>query len=452
VVEGEREVALTRGEFLRKVVHMASGLFALLLRDLGIWAAFVALGALCFNLFLLPRIGGRKMWRQHELDRGGALGIILYPIAVLLLILIFHRRMEIAAAAWGILAFGDGMASIAGIQFGRRKLPWNPKKSWVGSLAYVIFGGFAAAAFLLWTAPGEYAPAFALAICFAASLLAAALESIPQGLDDNIGVPVVAGLFLLGLALTEGRWGEFLADGGLPLRLLLAAVVNAALAGAAYAAKSVNRSGVVVGFLVGFLIYAFLDWEGYLLLLAFFVIGTACTKIGYRRKEAAKLAQEDKGRRGARHALANAGVAVACAVFAALTGHPVLFGLAFAGAFATAAADTSSSEIGQLLGRRTFLPTNFKPVPRGTEGAVSLEGTLAGVIASLVIAALGALLGLYPWTGVLPIVAAAFIGTMFESIVGAALEKRQLLDNEALNFLNTLVGALVAAAFIPLVV
>jgi uncharacterized protein (TIGR00297 family) len=214
----------------------------------------------------------------------------------------------------------------------------------------------------------------------------------------------------------------------------------------------VDRSGVVAGFFVGFLIYAFYDWRGYLLLLAFFVIGSATTKLGYRKKAAAKLAQEKGGRRGARHALANAGVATACAIFAGVTDYRVLFGLAFAGAFATAAADTSSSEIGQLLGRRTFLLTTFRAVPRGTEGAVSLEGTLAGVLASLIVAVLGAALGLYPWMGVLAVVVAAFVGTTFESVVGAALEKRQLLDNEALNFLNTLVGALVAAAFTPWVV
>jgi uncharacterized protein (TIGR00297 family) len=135
-----------------------------------------------------------------------------------------------------------------------------------------------------------------------------------------------------------------------------------------------------------------------------------------------------------------------------MTGHPVLFALAFAGAFATAASDTASSEIGQLLGRRTYLVTTFRPVPRGTEGAVSLEGTLAGVFASLVIAALGAGLGLFSWKGVPVVAFAAFVGTTFESVVGAALEKRQLLDNEALNFLNTLVGALVAAAFTAWVV
>jgi uncharacterized protein (TIGR00297 family) len=444
-------MALTRGELARKVVHMGVGTIAFSLRFLGpLWAAILAAGALGFNLFLLPRIGGRKLWREHEVASGASIGIILYPLTVLLLILVFWQRLEVAAGAWGILAFGDGMASVAGMSLGRRKLPWNPRKSWMGSLAYVLFGTVAAAALLIWTAPNQdrsYGWAFALVACFATALLAAALESLPQGLDDNLGVPLVSGLFLLGLVLTQGHWGAFLADPGLPMRLLIAAAVNAALAGAAYAARTVDRSGVVAGFLVGFVIYAFLSWQGYLLLIAFFVLGSAATKLGYRKKAAARLAQENKGRRGARHALANAGVATACAIFAAMTGHPVLFALAFAGAFATAAADTASSEIGQLLGRRTYLVTTFRPVPRGTEGAVSLEGTLAGILASAIIAALGAALGLFSWKGVPVVILAAFVGTTFESVVGAALEKRQLLDNEALNFLNTLVGALVAAAF-----
>lgn len=446
-------MAMSRGELLRKTTHMAMGLFAFLLRYIGpFWAAVLAATALAFNLFLFPRLGGRNLWREHERSAGSSLGIVLYPLAVLVLVLVFYRRLEVAAAAWGILAFGDGMATVAGMTLGRKKLPWNPGKSWIGSAAYVLFGGIAAAALLVWTAPvsgNAYDWPFAFAVCFATALLAAAIESLPQGLDDNLGVPLVAGLFLLGLVLTQGRWEGFLEQDGLALRLGLAVLVNALLAGAAYAARTVDRSGVATGFLVGSAIYFFLDWRGYLLLLAFFVIGSACTKFGYKTKAAHKIAQEKGGRRGARHALANAGVATACALFAALTPHPVLFGLAFAGAFATAVADTASSEIGQVLGRRTFLITTFRPVPRGTEGAVSVEGTLAGVIASAVIAALGAAVGLFPWIGVAAVVVAAFVGTTFESVVGAALEKRQLLDNEALNFLNTLVGALVAVAFTP---
>ena len=449
-------MALTRSEMLRKVTHMSMGLFAFAVGWLGpLWSAVLAATALVFNLFLLPRIGGRRLYREHELSAGSSAGIVLYPLAVLILILVFYRKLEVAAATWGILAFGDGMASVAGMTLGRTKLPWNPRKSWAGTIAFALFGGIAAAALLVWTArwtPGEYSWPFAFAVCGAAAILAAGLESLPQGLDDNIGVPLVSGLFLLGLVLTQGHWDDFLATDGLLLRLGMGILVNAALAGAAYKARTVDMSGVVAGFLVGLTIYLFLDWEGYLLLLSFFVIGSACTKFGYETKAAHKIAQEGGGRRGARNALANAGVAMACAVFAAATGHPVLFGLAFAGAFATAASDTASSEIGQVIGRRTFLLTTFRPVPRGTEGAVSLEGTLAGVAASLVIGALGALVGLYPWIGILPVVVAAFVGTTFESLVGAALEKRQLLDNEALNFLNTLVGALVAAAFSPWVV
>jgi len=144
-------------------------------------------------------------------------------------------------------------------------------------------------------------------------------------------------------------------------------------------------------------------------------------------------------------------VATACAVFAALTPYPALFAVAFAAAFATAAADTVSSEIGQLVGRRTFLITTLRPVPRGTDGAVSLEGTLAGVAAAIAIGALGAAVALYPWLCVLPVAGAAVIGTTFESVVGATLEQRRLLDNEALNFLNTLVGALAGVALAALV-
>ncbi len=436
--------ALPAGELPRKIVHIGSGLFALALRPLGpLGSAAMAAFAIVFNFLILPRVGGRNLLREGE--RGRSIGILLYPVSVFLLVIVFWRHLEVAAAGWGLLAFGDGMASVVGLTLGGPRLPWNPKKSWSGTIAFALFGGAAAWGFVLWTAPGVYPVAFAGACCFAAAMVAAVLESQPQGLDDNLGVPMVASLFLLGLLLTEGRWGELLA-GGFWGRLGVGFAINALFAVAAYAARSVDRSGVIAGTLLGTAIYALLSWRGFLLLVAFFVLGTACTKLGYQRKAAAKLAQEAGGRRGARHAFANAGVAAACALFAAATPYPILFGLAFAGAFATAAADTAGSEIGQLLGRRTFKLTTLRPVPRGTEGAVSLEGTLAGILVSIAIGGLGFWVGLYPALGIAVVTVAAFVGTTFESLVGGALERSALLDNEALNFLNTLVGALVAAS------
>jgi len=435
----------------RKVVHMAVGLMAFLVRFLGpLWSAACALAAVLFNILLLPRIGGRKLWREAETTRGAAVGIVLYPIAVLLLILVFHWRLEIAAAVWGVLAFGDGMASLVGMTIGRTKLPWNPRKSWAGSAAYVLFGTAGAAGLLLWTAPGRYDVAFAVAAGLATALAGALVESIPQALDDNISVPIVAGLLLFCIVLSQGHWSDAIAA-GLPLRLAIGAGVNLLLAGLAYGIRGVDRSGAVMGWILGTAMWGFLGWPAWVLLLAFFVIGTGCTKLGYRRKAAAKLAQEKGGRRSARHAIANGGVAAVASVFAATTAFPMQFAMALAGALATAAGDTAGSEIGQLWGRRTFLVTTLRPVPRGTQGAISVEGTLAGLAASALVAALGAAFGLYPWLGAVAVTIAAFLGSVLESVIGATLERGGLLDNEAVNFLNTLIGALLAVALSPYV-
>jgi uncharacterized protein (TIGR00297 family) len=180
------------------------------------------------------------------------------------------------------------------------------------------------------------------------------------------------------------------------------------------------------------------------MLLVFFVLGTACTKIGYAKKALLGIAQEKGGRRSARNALANTGAGVIFAFLAVATPHHALFTLALAAAFATAASDTVASEIGQAFGRTTYLVTNFKRVPAGTEGAVSFEGTLAGIATSTVPAAFAAATSMISWPGAAVVVAAAFLGTTLESYLGATLERTNTIDNEVVNFANTLAGGLAA--------
>lgn len=442
-------------EIRRKAVHMGSGSIAFAMRFLGPWGSLAgALAAVVFNAAILPRLGGRALLREGEVEHGRSIGILLYPVTVLTLVLVFWNRLEIAAAVWGILAFGDGMASIVGMAIGRAKLPWNPSKSWAGSLAFWFFGTASAATLLLWTAPGRYETGFAIAIAAAATLFAALLESLPQGLDDNLGVPLVTGIVLWGLSLTGGGWAPLVADPALPRRLLIGASVNALLAGIGWLTGGVSRSGVIAGFLVGTAIWGLTDWQGYGLLLAFYVLGTVCTKVGYAQKAAAGIAQEKGGRRGAKNALAKTTVPFWAALFAATVtagdgNLGLVFATAFAASFATAAADTVSSEIGKAFGRRTYLSTNFRPVPRGTEGAVSFEGTLAGVLASLAVAGLGVWSGFVDQRALWIVPAASFVANWLEGVVGATIERRGLLDNEAVNFLNTLCGAVLAglAAF-----
>ncbi len=230
--------------------------------------------------------------------------------------------------------------------------------------------------------------------------------------------------------------------------LVTAALVNAAIAAASYLAGAVNAAGVVGGFAVGFVILYCGGWGAFAVLLFFFVAGSAATKLGYSKKASIGVAQEDKGRRGAKHALANCGApALAAVIYWAGKGDGsggMNWAMAaFAGAFATALFDTMSSEIGQLYGKHPFLITTLRPVPVGTDGAVSLEGTAAGLLAAAVMAAFGAALGLYGWLAAAFVAAGAFVGTTFESIIGA-LGSAKRLNNELLNFLNTVVGGAAA--------
>ena len=118
--------------------------------------------------------------------------------------------------------------------------------------------------------------------------------------------------------------------------------------------------------------------------------------------------------------------------------------IALLGALAEATADTVSSEIGAAFGGRPYLLTTFRRVDSGTDGAVSLLGTVAGSVAAALVVAIGSWsLGLTLRDG-----SAAFTGGLaglfFDSLLGATLERRGWLGNDWVNFLSTVVGGLVA--------
>ena len=111
---------------------------------------------------------------------------------------------------------------------------------------------------------------------------------------------------------------------------------------------------------------------------------------------------------------------------------------------ATAAADTCSSEVGKAYGDRTMGITTLQPVPPGTEGGVSLEGTLAGAAAAALVAAMGPVGRLYAWTLVPLVAVAGVLGSLAESVLGAVAERRGWMGNDVLNALNTAFGAAIA--------
>ncbi|MBA2441305.1 MAG: DUF92 domain-containing protein [Rubrobacter sp.] len=220
-----------------------------------------------------------------------------------------------------------------------------------------------------------------------------------------------------------------------------ALAVTAVCAVLAYALGAVGASGALGGFVVGVLIYVSLGPGGFAVLALFVAAGSALTRLGYSLKERRGAAEGRGGRRGARNTLANGGVAVVCALLAALTPYPAAFAAAFVAALGAAFADTAESEVGQLARRPPRLITSLKAVSAGTDGAVSLPGTLAGAAAAGLTAALGYAVGLLGTAGgVLLVGVAAFLGTVVDSLLGALAPR---LGNELTNVLCTLAAALV---------
>lgn len=200
----------------------------------------------------------------------------------------------------------------------------------------------------------------------------------------------------------------------------------------------------------------FAAWRTALIpVLVLLVMTSAATRFGRARKERLGIAETRKGRVAAQVA-ANLGVAALVATRImqmwlgdglALPYSPTLplFTVALA-ALAEAAADTISSEIGQVLGGPPIMLTTLRRVEAGTDGAVTLVGTLAGVLAAGIVSAAGVLaLG-----GGLAMLAVSWaggvFGLFFDSLLGATLERQEWLNNDAVNFLSTASAAAFSAA------
>ena len=138
---------MSRGELLRKVVHIGCGGFAFLLRDLlPAQAAAMAVAAFVFNWQVLPRIGGRALWRGADHAHGYPRGILLYPLVGAGP----HPLLLERASGWrprsGVsLAFGDGWPRSWARPWADRACPGTASKGWVGLAAFVVFGTLGAA-------------------------------------------------------------------------------------------------------------------------------------------------------------------------------------------------------------------------------------------------------------------------------------------------------------------
>ena len=185
--------------------------------------------------------------------------------------------------------------------------------------------------------------------------------------------------------------------------------------------KWLTGRGVAAALGVGLATGYGLGWRGLLLLLGFFVSSSLLSK---------------KTSRNHRQVLANGGIAALSALLGSW--------LAFAGSLAAATADTWATEIGQFSPTPPRLITNGTRVPAGTDGGMTLLGTVGGIAGAGLIAGLavgpgpgGSGLGL-----AMRVAVAGIIGMLLDSLLGATVQRKvRWVDNDAVNLAATLTGA-----------
>lgn len=286
---------------------------------------------------------------------------------------------------------------------------------------------------------GRLALPFAAFLAAVGALVAALLRTMLFERDDPLVLVSVAlllwGFLELGVAATPVTVGV-----GIGVSVLLGYV--------AFALGTASLTGMLTGVLLALLAIVLGGYGWFAILVTFFGLGGLASKFRYDEKLERGIAQENEGARGSGNVLANSAVALVAVVLFAASGRmgmaPAPFRFAFAGSVAAAMADTLSSEIGGLFdGPR--LVTTLERVEPGTDGAVTWQGQVAGLVGSGIVAGIAALFFDLGPLGAGIVIAGGLAGTTADSLLGATLEGG-LLDNQGVNLLATLAGAVTSAA------
>ncbi|MGQ4556457.1 DUF92 domain-containing protein [Halobellus sp. GM3] len=389
-------------------------------------AAFGVTDGPLFELFARP--ADRREGRLN-----GLIGFALAAAGLALLSTEIGLPVALFVAAVFVLAYGN---------LGKRLVAETTDNPFLGAAGFGVAGsvagvaGQAAVASLSSTA--VLAPRFVF-LAVAGTLVAALFREMLFERDDPL-VMLSTGLLLWlfdALAVSVGT-----------VDVVAALGVTVALGYASYALGAASVAGMLSGVLLGLLVVVFGGIGWFAVLISFFGIGSLSTKFRYDEKKRRGIAEENEGARGTGNVLGNAAVALVCVIlFAASRSLPVdgvLFQYAFAGSMAAALSDTLSSELGGLYDDPRLI-TTLEPVPPGTDGGVTWQGEVYGLLGAAVVGvvAFALLAGVSP-VGAAVVAVGGFAGMTADSVLGATVEGPGF-GNEAVNLAATLVGAVVTA-------
>lgn len=464
--EALRRVGL-RPETTRRVVHVGVGVFVAStpLMFTGPGPVYVLAVLFVVVNYVAWR---RRWWAGMHRARPASLGTVTFPLALLPALLIGwswdpdHRFA--LQAAFLILAISDPLAAWVGTRRGRRVAVGQATKSWAGSgvfgssaffICLLVLVGWTSAGALDWTGHDIVRASAVVAV------VATMTEALGGRGWDNFFVVLATMIPLVAWETHAAMRGPIVVGAG-------SGVLFAALA---WRLRALSPSGALAGGLLAASLIGLGGWRWAVPGFVFFILSSALSRVGRRRKRKAEARSEKGAVRDAGQVYANGGIGWTLLLLHVAVPSNVLY-WGFLGAFAAAAADTWATELGALSARRPRLVTTGAPVPRGTSGAVSMLGTMAAVAgaASVALSAWAVAPDLFRSVGVAAglglVVGGGMAGALADSLAGATVQVQyrtpggetterpagpvvrgwSWMTNDRVNALCTAVGAIAGAA------
>lgn len=429
----------------------------------------ISLFFIIFNYFALRKnlLPGIHIDRQNY-------GTVYYALSFFILILIFWEGYKIIIiAGMMVMAVGDAAAAIVGrtVSHPHSYVLIKDNKSQEGSLT-MLFVSTAVIylTFVIYSTeltPVNYHPVILFLFSLVTAVVATAAESLGDKGNDNLSVPIISAVILYFLLKSaQILYLQFL------LGMLLAVLVSFI----SYRIEFLTKSGAVATFILATIIFGFGGWTWCVPILTFFLLSSLLSKIF----KAEKNSIFEKGsQRDHVQVLANGGIAALLMILQVLYPQPEIY-IFYLAAISAAMSDTWATEIGMILGKNPRLISNFNKVAPGTSGGITIAGLFGSLIGSIIIALSGIFLmrsvhELNFYKFLLIITLSGFGGGLLDSVLGATLqakykctvchkitEKRihcsshvtqrisglQWMNNDTVNFINTLSGILICAGLL----
>jgi uncharacterized protein (TIGR00297 family) len=400
----------------RKSVHLLIGIFILIAIYFIQTVYPILIIAALFSIVDWWAIRHRR-FRSIHLDQL-SLGTVYYPIAVFIIsALLWDVYPLILIISILVLSVSDICAAIIGERYAKTTFtPYKEKKSVPGSAAMFISTLLIVTLIVLFFQDRNFSGLQILGIGFVLAVQATAAELISSRGSDNLSIPLIVALFLY-LFWSSGTDYTF-------QQIVIGTILSLIISVISVRFGFLQQSGAITVILMGGIIFGIGGLRFAVPILVFFFLSSLLSYIKREYKQRFLITFEKGTTRDLAQTVANGGIATLIVLLTLYFPVDQLFPIYLA-AICAATADTWATELGVLSWHKPRLITTGKIAEKGTSGAISITGSLAALLGSLIIFISGYVAYPEPFADILLpliVVFSGLIGSFIDSLLGASLQ------------------------------